>query len=167
MLGKISLNAYTNSNDAIWEKLQEELIKIYQCKIQLFSPLKWNREYYSWYKQIEHFCFRSELQYSFEEVAIRWDEPERLFIFVLKEDKDKSMVPEAFWLGYKTDNTEEKVFYLDTIAIITQGRGIGRIILEMIILWAKSHEFQSLLVNTEYENEKGLPLVHFYQKHGF
>ena len=98
---------------------------------------------------------------------MRWEEPERLFVFVLKEEHNLSMIPEAFWLGYRTETTEEKVFYLDTIAVSTQGKGIGKLILEMIILWAKTHEFQSLLVNTEYENEKGLPLVHFYQRHGF
>ena len=146
------MNEYTGSDFSFWRTLEEELAQIYQCKITLFFPLNWNTEYYSWYKQIEKVSFRPELRYSFEEVAARWDEPDRMFVFVLKEEHNLSMIPEAFWLGYRTETTEEKVFYLDTIAVSTQGKGIGKLILETIILWAKTHEFQSLLVNTEYEN---------------
>ncbi|CAF5193653.1 unnamed protein product, partial [Rotaria magnacalcarata] len=45
-----------------------------------------------------------------------------------------------------------------------QGRGIGKRLLESIIIWSSRHEYKFIYLHTEYDNEKAIGM---YQKAGF
>ncbi|CAF3168480.1 unnamed protein product [Rotaria socialis] len=45
-----------------------------------------------------------------------------------------------------------------------QGRGIGKRLLESIIIWSSSHKYRFIYLHTEYDNKKAIGM---YQKAGF
>jgi GNAT superfamily N-acetyltransferase len=56
---------------------------------------------------------------------------------------------------------------LDTFAVKQRGKGIGNIIVDFMVRWAKTKHYKSVTLDTELKDEKGVPLKQFYEKHGF
>jgi ribosomal protein S18 acetylase RimI-like enzyme len=75
--------------------------------------------------------------------------------------------PQILLFGYSTLDEQKKVFYLDTFAVKRRGEGIGNIVMKLLLRWAKTKKFHSIVLDTEIKNEKGFPLQHFYAENGF
>jgi len=111
---------------------------------------------------MEEAGFRRELQYSFEELTKNLENPELVFWFITADGE-----PQILLLGYSIPDKEAKSFYLDTFAVKRRGEGIGNIVIEFLIRWAQTKQFQAIVLDTELRDEKGIPLQQFYAKHGF
>ena len=69
--------------------------------------------------------------------------------------------------GYAISDGHAKSFYLDTFTVKRRGEGIGDIVIEFLIRWAKTKQYEAIVLDTELMDEKGFPLQHFYAEHGF
>jgi GNAT superfamily N-acetyltransferase len=147
---------------SLWEEMKLDLQPLYNGTIQIVHPKSLSPEYQEWFREIEAESFRESLRYDFRELEKRLNEKEVLFLFIVVNHK-----PEGVILGYKDYSEKRNIFYLDTIAIKTRGRGIGGIVLKYLIMWAKSSGYTSIILDTEERTEIGIPLVQFYKKQGF
>jgi len=112
-------------------------------------------------RRIESETFRQELRYEVEELLSRHREKEFLLFLVLCADQ-----PIAFLHGYK-DPSEESAFFLDTVATLREGRGVGSILVALTLLYSFERGYESVTLRTEEQDEKGRRLVHFYENLGF
>lgn len=149
-------------DNPLWIHLLDELASLYDEKLKLVFPSEWNENCFSLFHSMEKFSFRRELQYSFEEIRKNLKNPELVFWFITKDKK-----PQIVVLGYSILDDQKKSFYLDTFAVKPRGKGIGQIVIQFLIRWAKTKNYHSISLNTELENEKGFPLKQFYTKLGF
>jgi len=53
------------------------------------------------------------------------------------------------------------------LAVRRRGKGIGHIVIDFLIRWARTKQYQTIILDTELTDEKGIPLQQFYVKHGF
>jgi GNAT superfamily N-acetyltransferase len=102
------------------------------------------------------------LQYSFKELTKSLENPELVF-WLITEDR----APQILLFGYAIPDGQAKSFYLDTFAVRRRGEGIGDVVMEFLIRWAKTKQYRTIVLDTELEDEKGFPLQHFYAEHGF
>ncbi len=149
-------------DNPIWRQLLRELANLYEGELEIVFPTEWNRHYFSWFHRMEEAGFRRELQYSFEEITKNLENPELVFWFITMDGE-----PQILLLGYSIPNEQAKFFYLDTFAVKRIGQGIGNIVMEFLICWAQTKQFQAIILETELRDEKGIPLQQFYAKHGF
>lgn len=164
---KISMSLKQNAqnskkNAPIQEELVTNLTQLLHTNVRLIFLDIWNTEYYNWFLEIEKVAFREELRYSFKEVEEKINVEGVFFLFILIDN-----VPEAFILGNASQIETRRVFFLDTIAVKNQGRGIGKIMLKFLINWMKKENFEGIFVYTEDVDEKHIPLRDFYEKIGF
>ena len=146
----------------LWQQLLRELAEKFKGEVEIVFPTQWNRHYFSWFHSMEQASFRRVLQYSFEELTKIIRKPELLFWFVLVDGE-----PQILLVGYSIRDGEAKSFYLDTFAVKRRGEGIGNKVIEFLIHWAKTKKYQTIVLDTELRDEKGIPLQQFYTKHGF
>jgi GNAT superfamily N-acetyltransferase len=83
-------------------------------------------------------------------------------LFITKDDE-----PQIVILGYSILDNQKKSFYLDTFAVKPRGKGIGNIVIQFLIRWAETKNYNSINLDTELQDEKGFPLKEFYSKLGF
>jgi GNAT superfamily N-acetyltransferase len=148
--------------DPIWGQLKNELKPILGDRVEIIFPEAWSEKYLSWFREIEQCSFRPSLTYSEEEIMERLAEEDVLMMFITVDDR-----PEGLLLGYTYVNTAVETFYLDTIAVKQKGKGVGRIVSVVLIKWAKKMGYKRMQLDTEFENEKGIPLSLFYEHLGF
>jgi len=110
---------------------------------------------------IENKTFRHELRYTVEELISRGQEEDFLLLLVLYENH-----PIAFLHGYN-DPSEESAFFLDTVATVLEGRGIGSLLVTLTLLYGFEKGYKSVTLRTEEEDEKGRKLKRFYENLGF
>jgi GNAT superfamily N-acetyltransferase len=146
----------------LWRQLLHELAKMFKGELDIVFPTEWNRQYFSLFHRMEEAGFRRALQYSFEELTKNLEKPELVFWFITVDGE-----PQILLFGYAIPDREAKSFYLDTFAVRRRGEGIGDIVMEFLIRWAKTKQYQAIVLDTELRDEKGIPLQHFYAKHGF
>lgn len=149
-------------DNPLWRQLLRELAKTFKGELEIVFPTEWNRHYFSWFHSMEEAGFRRELRYSFEEVTKSLENPELLFWFIIMDCE-----PQILLFGYSIPDEQAKSFYLDTFAVRRRGEGIGNIVMEFLIRWAQTKQFQAIVLDTELRDEKGIPLQQFYAKHGF
>ena len=149
-------------DNPLWRQLLRELAKMFKGELDIVFPTEWNRHYFSWFHSMEEAGFRRALQYSFEELTKNLEIPELVFWFITVDGE-----PQILLLGYSIPDEKAKSFYLDTFAVRRRGEGIGNIVMEFLIRWAKTKQFQAIILDTELRDEKGIPLQQFYSKHGF
>ncbi len=149
-------------DDPFWRQLLRELATIFKGEVDIVFPTEWNRHYFSWFHRMEESSFRRVLQYSFEELTKNLENPELVFWFITVDGE-----PQILLFGYTIPEREAKSFYLDTFAVKRRGEGIGDIVMEFLIHWAQTKHHQAIVLDTELIDEKGIPLQHFYAKHGF
>ena len=149
-------------SNPLWQVLVDELAVIFEGDLELVFPAEWNKHYFDWFHSIEKTGFRQELRYSFEELTKALQNPELVFWFFTVDGQ-----PQILLFGYSTLDEQKKVFYLDTFAVKRRGEGIGNIVMKLLLRWAKTKKFHSIVLDTEIKNEKGFPLQHFYTEHGF
>jgi len=157
----IPLKPLINLSHPLWIQLRQKLAIYFAESVSLVSPKEWNQTCMSWFNVIQDYSFRTELQYSYEEIEERLLKHGVLLFFVIVKEQ-----PEAMVLAYP-QGIEECPFYVDTIAIKQQGKGIGHVIMTTLIDWAKQEGYTSILLDTEEINEKGRNLRHFYETLGF
>jgi GNAT superfamily N-acetyltransferase len=148
--------------DPIWQEIKNELKPILGDTIALVFPETWSGKYLSWYKEIEQSAFRPSLTYSEDEIMECLAEADVLMMFITVDG-----LPEGLLLGYTFDDPSVETFYLDTIAVKQKGRGIGPVILTVLIKWAKKMGYCQIRLDTEFENENGMQLSSYYERFGF
>jgi GNAT superfamily N-acetyltransferase len=146
----------------LWQQLLSELAKMFTENLELVFPKEWNKQYFSLFKSIEEYAFRQELRYSYEEIAKILENPDLVFCFVTVDS-----TPQILLLGYSIPDEKAKSFYLDTLAVRRRGEGIGHIVMSFLTRWARTKNFNAIILDTEKIDEKGFPLPQFYAKHGF
>ncbi len=151
-----------DESQLIWRGLEANLSKLLQKQVKLVFPSKWDKTCHSWYEALEQEAFREELRYTPEEVFERIDKPDLLLFFAMSGQQ-----PYAVLLSYTMEGEWEKTLYVDTIAVREQGKGIGRAIMNAIIEYGHLKNYRAIVLDTEEQNEKGLPLRRFYEKLGF
>ena len=159
-MSKIKLVQPEKSNP-LWRVLIDELAYIFEGELDLVFPTEWNSHYFDWFHSMEKSGFREELHYSFEELTKLLEKPELVFWFFTVDGE-----PQILFLGYPIQD-KQKSFYLDTFAVKRRGEGIGNIVMKLLIRWAKTRHFKSIVLDTEEKDEKGFPLQQFYTQHGF
>jgi hypothetical protein len=160
-VNKIKLTQPEKANP-LWQCLPDELAYIFEGERELIFPAEWNKRYFDWFHRMEKAGFRQELRYSFEELIKVLEKPELLFWFITVDGE-----PQVLLLGYLTMHEKKKSFYLDTFAVKRRGEGIGNVIMKLLIRWAKTKHYHSIILDTEIKDEKGFPLQQFYAQHGF
>ena len=152
----------SQKNALIWDELVTNLTQLLHADVRLVFPEIWNTNYYLWFQEIEKVAFRGELRYSFKEVEEKISVEGVFFLFILINN-----IPEAFILGNASQIDTKKVFFLDTIAVKNQGRGIGKIMLQFLIDWVKKENYRGIFLYTEDVDEKNIPLRDFYERFEF
>ena len=149
-------------DNPLWQHLVKELASRYQGKLELVFPSEWNNDCFSLFHSMEESGFRLELHYSFEELLKNLENPELVFWFITEDNK-----PQIVVLGYSVLDEQKKSFYLDTFAVKPRGKGIGNVVMQFLVRWAKTKNYHSIVLDTEQKDEKGIPLQQFYGKLGF
>jgi len=149
-------------DNPFWRQLLRELARKFNGELDIVFPTEWNRHSFSLFHSMEESGFRRELQYSFKEVTKSLEKPELVFWFITEDGE-----PQVLLFGYAIPDEKAKSFYLDTLAVRRRGEGIGDIVMEFLIRWAKTKQYQAIVLDTELRDEKGIPLQQFYAKHGF
>ncbi len=121
---------------------------------------RWDDSLLAIYHRIEERSFSRELVYTREELLKRQRNTgfEGLIQFV---DNRATAVLMIY------DDAEPGVIYIDTLAVASPGRGIGRALLEALISVARGRGYRGLTLDTEWINEQGQQLVDFYRRFGF
>jgi ribosomal protein S18 acetylase RimI-like enzyme len=109
--------------------------------------------------QVDAYKFRQELRYRREEIIQHSLAPG--FILITAECDAE---PLGIVYGYKEPDGE---FFLDTLASMVEGRGIGHMLATLIITHAENTGHKHVTLYTEEQDEKGRLLRRFYQKMGF
>ena len=149
-------------NNPFWQQLLKELTNVYEGKLELVFPKELSKHYFSWFHKLEEWGFRQELQYSFEQLKNNLEKPKLILWFLTVNGE-----PQIILFGYPIQQKNKKIFYLDTFAVKPRGKGIGNIVIEFIIRWAKTKKYAAIVLDTELKDEKGIPLKQFYERHGF
>jgi len=149
-------------DNPFWRQLLRELARKFNGELDIVFPTEWNRQSFSLFHGMEESGFRRELQYSFKELTKNLEKPELVFWFITVDGE-----PQILLFGYAIPDEKAKSFYLDTFAVRRRGEGIGDIVMEFMIRWAQTKQYQAIVLDTELRDEKGFPLQHFYAEHGF
>jgi GNAT superfamily N-acetyltransferase len=152
----------SEKDNPFWLQLLDELRILHIGTLELIFPTELNNHYFNWFHKIEDTGFRRELQYSFDELTKTLENPELVFWFITENGE-----PQILLVGYSIPDESQKSFYLDTFAVKHRGKGIGNVVIEFLIHWAQTKNYRSIVLDTEYKDEKGIPLQQFYAKHGF
>ncbi|KXH70310.1 MAG: hypothetical protein AM326_04415 [Candidatus Thorarchaeota archaeon SMTZ-45] len=142
--------------------MKDQLLPLLGDDLRVVMAKSWSDQYERLFKDIEAHSFRESLRYSTEELQTRMTEENVLLLFIILNKRSEGVI-----LGYPVKRKEGSTFYLDTFAIRTRGKGIGRIVLNSIIQWAKLNRYDAIELDTEAENEVGIPLQRFYETFGF
>ena len=149
-------------DNPFWRQMLFELAKMFEGTLDIVFPIEWNMQCFFWFHVIEEEDFRWELRYSFQEITKILENPDLVFWFVTMGGE-----PQILLLGYSIPKEPVKSFYLDTLAVRRRGKGIGHIVMDFLIRWARTKRYQTIVLDTELIDEKGIPLQQFYEKHGF
>lgn len=109
--------------------------------------------------KVDAYKFRKELQYRREEILEHANNPG--FILITAECDSQ---PLGIVYGY---DEPDGGFFLDTLASMVEGKGIGHTLATLIILHAHNHSYNHVTLYTEEQDEMGRQLRRFYQKMGF
>ena len=144
-----------------WNKISTEINKKFDLNTRMVIPDDLTHEILTWFHEIENIAFREELRYSDAEIRDRWNNENKLFLFLVDETG-----PLAVHIGYVLEHDSD-TYYIDTLATKIEGKGIGSIMMKYIKEYAKEEGYTELELNTEEINERGGTLQRFYEKHGF
>ncbi len=109
--------------------------------------------------RVDAYKFRQELRYRREEVIEHSNMPG--FILIMAEAKGK---PLGIVYGY---DESDSGFFLDTLASMVEGRGIGHTLATLITIHAENTHHTHITLYTEEKDEMGRKLRQFYQRMGY
>ena len=151
-----------SSPQDIWNRLAKQLQPLLGSSLRIVIPGAPSEIHHTWFHELENRSFRESLRYNEKELDERLKQEDVLFLFLIADD-----IPEGVILGNRVTRSDRKTFYLDTLAIRRKGKGIGKIVLSHLIEWAKASGYAAIELDTEAENEDGIPLKKFYETAGF
>lgn len=111
--------------------------------------------------EIDHEKFRSELWYSNDELLEK--SLKKDFICLVAHINDE---PTAFLYGYD-DEFDPHWFFLDEIATRIEGKGIGKVLIVLLLVYCFELNYTFVTLYTEDQDEKGRRLREFYEHLGF
>jgi GNAT superfamily N-acetyltransferase len=112
-------------------------------------------------ERIDHEKFRADLQYTMEDLLERIGNG-GFVLFILTCDGE----PTAFLYGY-TDEGNIFRFFLDSVATLIEGKGIGSMLVTLALVYCHDVGYRSVELYTEEVDERGRHLVKFYEDLGF
>lgn len=130
-----------------------------QCKVRI--ALSMDDELFETVMEIDSEKFRPELQYSLEELRERDHKGGFVLFLVVCGGR-----PVAFLSGYD-DPVDRSRFYLDTVATIIEGKGIGTILVTLALIYCFETGYGKVKLYTEEMDEKGRQLRKFYENLSF
>jgi GNAT superfamily N-acetyltransferase len=138
-------------------RLYEKLGKI--CDIVIFvSP---NNQVLDIIETIDHEKFREELWITNEELEAKTRRKGFIAFLIYFENQ-----PIAFLYGYQNpENTSG--FYLDEVATRIEGKGVGKILIVLSLIYCVEAGYTHITLYTENSDEKGRRLKEFYEHIGF
>ena len=138
-------------------RLHEKLGKI--CDIVIFvSP---NNQVLDIIETIDHEKFREELWVSIEELEEKTKRKGFIaFLIYLKSE------PIAFLYGCQNPEIKSG-FYLDEVATRIEGKGVGKILIVLSLIFCVEAGYTHSTLYTENSDEKGRRLKEFYEHIGF
>jgi ribosomal protein S18 acetylase RimI-like enzyme len=156
-----SSDSTTRSALHVWDEICAAM------QIRLGKPLHIvypgrSHPYYQWFVEIESGAFRPELRYSQEELEKRLENNNLLFLFLTSDEEREGVV-----LAYDDPDSPDDTLYLDTIAVKKTRQGLGRVLMDALVRYARIKEYRAIRLDTETVNERGHELVKFYQSLGF
>ena len=111
--------------------------------------------------EIDHEKFRNDLWYSNEELLEKTSKKD-FVCFLLYMDNN----PVAFLYGYD-DEFDPNWFFLDEIATRIEKKGIGRVLITLLLIYCVELGYKYVTLYTETIDEKGRSLREFYEHIGF
>ncbi len=111
--------------------------------------------------EIDHEKFRSELWYSRDELIEKSKKKD--FICLIAHIKGN---PVAFLYGYD-DEFDSHWFFLDEVATRIEGKGIGKVLILLLLVYCYELGYSFVTLYTEEHDEKGRKLRGFYEHIGF
>ena len=145
-------------SDELLKNAEAHLSKRTGLKFRVMITNSLSKELTSDLMEIENKAFRSELRYTIEEFLERAKKRNFLLLAVYACSK-----PIGFAFGYE-DNNES--FYLDTLATLIEGKGIGTILFRLISIFCFKKGFRHITTSTESGDKERSP-IRFYEKMGF
>lgn len=139
------------------EKLSNLLID--QVIINYHSQI--TDEFFNEFSIIENFNFQKDLRYTKNELIEKISNPLSIFVDIRNNNKIVGII-----LGYE-DKNDSNFFFLDTLIVTLQKRGIGTLLLDCLTLWIKYRKLKGIILYTEEFNYKRENLINFYLKNGF
>lgn len=107
--------------------------------------------------EIDHEKFRSELWYSSEELIEKSMKKDFICLIVHMNGE-----PTAFLYGYD-DEFDPHWFFLDEIATKQEGKGIGKVLIILLLVYCFELDYTFVTLYTEDQDEKGRRLREFYE----
>lgn len=129
------------------------------CKISIHLHL--DDKLFRIIKEVELEMFREELRYTKEELEDRVNLKGFIFFIATVDDKPISLL-----FGYN-DPAIQNGFYLDTLASVLEGKGVGSTLVALLMIYCYEAGYNLLSLNTEELDEKKRPLRKFYESIGF
>ena len=111
--------------------------------------------------EIDHEKFRSDLWYSREELIEKSQKKDFICLIVHIDGE-----PTAFLYGYD-DEFDPHWFFLDEIATKQEGKGIGKVLIVLLLVYCYELDYTFVTLYTEDQDEKGRRLREFYEHLGF
>lgn len=111
--------------------------------------------------EIDHEKFRSELWYTSDELIEISHKKDFICLLVHVNSE-----PIAFLYGYD-DDFDPHWFFLDEIATQTEGKGIGKVLILLLLVYCFELDYTFITLYTEDQDEKGRKLRNFYEHLGF
>ena len=127
------------------------------CIVQVHKSL--NENLIQTILRVDAYKFRQELRYRREEIIEHSGNPG--FVLITAEVNGQ---PLGIVYGY---DEPDGGFFLDTLASMIEGRGIGHTLATLITIYAEETAHSHVTLYTEEEDEQGRKLRRFYQKMGF
>jgi len=111
--------------------------------------------------KIDHEKFRSELWYSSDDLLEKSLKKDFICLIV-----HLNGAPAAFLYGYD-DEFDSHWFFLDEIATRVEGKGIGKVLIVLLLVYCFELGYTFVTLYTEEHDEKGRKLREFYEHLGF
>ena len=156
-----SSDSTTRSALHVWDEVCAAMQVRLGMPLRIVYPGR-SHPYYQWFVEIESGAFRPELRYSQEELEKRLENNNLLFFFLTSGEEREGVV-----LAYDDPDSSDNTLYLDTIAVKRTRQGLGRVLMDALVRYARIKEYRAIRLDTETVNERGHELVKFYKSLGF
>jgi mycothiol synthase len=103
----------------------------------------------------------TEAEFGEKMLHVRWFSPDRVFIVT-----DGNGQPVGTACAWQDNEEEREAGYTHMVAVRPEhrGRGLGRVLMQQVLIWFRDHGFRSSLLNTD---DFRLPAIALYQDLGF